>query len=59
MKMLWSEYWNKIIELLESDDVNQEFNNSDSLEKLKPLFKKKWKNGVDVDSAYFDVFSLI
>lgn len=57
--MLWSEYWNKIIELLDSDDINQQFNNPESLEKLKPLFKKKWKKGVDVYNAYFDVFSLI
>jgi hypothetical protein len=57
--MSWSEYWNKILGLLNEDDGNQEFNNPESLEKLKPIFKNKWKKGVDVDSAYFDVFSLI
>lgn len=59
MRMIWSEYWNKILELLDSDEDNQDFNNPESLNKLKPLFKKKWKNGVYADIAYFDVFSLI
>lgn len=57
--MIWTDYWSKILELLNSDDNNQEFNNPESLSKLKPIFKKKWKRGVDVYNAYFDVFSLI
>lgn len=57
--MDWSSYWKEIIRLLGSDIKNEEFNNPESLKKLKPIFKKKWKNGVDVVLAYHDVFSLI
>lgn len=55
----WNDFWKQVSDKLNLDKDKQEFNNPESLLKLKPLFKSKWKKGFTVDDAYYSLLTLI
>lgn len=58
-ELTWSEYWKEVLKMLSEDEDNSFFNTAENIIKIKPLFKKKWSKGVDVNSAYYDIVFLI
>lgn len=57
--MLWSEYFKKVNECMEQEDIYEKYQDSEKMEAIKKLFKKKWKLGVSVEDAFYDIFGLI
>ena len=52
--MKFSEFWESVQELMEREYDTDHFDEKE-LQALKAKFKKKWKKGVDVEDAYYDL----
>ena len=52
--MKWSEYWNEISVKIEQE-YDHDYFDEKTMQTLKANFKKKWKKGVTIEDAYYDL----
>lgn len=52
--MKFSEYWIAVMEMIERE-YDAEYFEEKQMQTLKANFKKKWKKGITVEDAYYDL----
>lgn len=52
--MKFSEYWIAVMEMVERE-YDADYFDEKQMQTLKANFKKKWKKGITVEDAYYDL----